>query len=296
MTRVVESWNGFVAENRDLYFVGTIAVSSLIALAPFSREASLSDFFVYALLPIIVVFANRERFKDIPGPSGLGFLLGLSLLTGSFVFNWFTGFFTGDTRYGVTDYVILCLGIFVLFYSPMAQLVRVGAFSLGFVRAATLGLSMLYESAFDYVSDFFVTIVVFFSKVIVSPTIDVGSSPGQIIVGGQAENSMIYIGWACAGLEELVLISVILYSLIDSFNLSKSLTVIWLALGIAGSFVVNILRMVILVWVAYEYGTDDMRWVHTHLGDVLFLVWIGVFWVVFFKVAQPVRETDSTAQ
>jgi exosortase/archaeosortase family protein len=219
--------------------------------------------------------------------------VGIALILGSFGFNSLCGSFTGDYDYGLTDYVILVVGVFSIFYSIGAALVRFGMILLVFLRSVTLGLSVVSASLFAAVSEVFVDMVVSLSRFIVSPDITAGTVSGEIIVGGAAGNSSVFIGWACAGLEELVLISVILYLLIDSFRLSLSKTGVWLALGIAGSFLINILRMVVLVWIAFSRGVEDMLWVHTHLGDVLFLIWIAAFWVVFFKVAKPTSQSTS---
>lgn len=263
----------------------------MIAFLPFARETSISSFFIYALLPIIVVLANRERTYDIAIPSGIGLGISGSLIIGSFAFNFVIGLTTGDYTYGLTDYVILIAGIFSAFYSIESTLVRTGILALFGLRALTLALSMVYSSAFVSISNFFVSVVVAFSKIVVSNEIEIGVLPGEIVVGGGAGTSSVFIGWACAGLEELALISVILYILISSFELSRRRAVLWLAMGIAGSFVINIIRMVILVWVAHTRGIDTMLWVHTHLGDVLFLIWIALFWLLFFKFCEADNRT-----
>jgi len=157
-----------------------------------------------------------------------------------------------------------------------------------------LGLSAAYSSAFIVVSGFFVGIVVLFSRVFISNDIHSGVISGEIIVGGEAGYTSIFIGWACAGLEELALVSVILYVLVTSFDLGRGRSLIWIVVGIAGSFLINIARMTLLIWVAYTYGIETMNWVHTHLGDVLFLVWIALFWLVFFRIARPRGSAEDS--
>ncbi|UCE92297.1 MAG: exosortase/archaeosortase family protein [Methanobacteriota archaeon] len=279
-------WNRAVLGNRETLFLITVCLSSLIAFVPFARETSVSSFFIYALLPIIIVIANREKTSEIPVPSGIGLGISAFLVIGSFALNFVTGSLTGDYTYGLTDYVILVAGIFSAFYSIESAVVRTGILILFALRAMTLALSFVYSSAFVSVSDFFVSVVVAFSRIFVSQEIGVGPIAGEIIVGGEAGASSVFIGWACAGLEELALISVILYLLITSFELGRRKVAFWLVIGIAGSFVINIARMVILVWVAHSRGIDTMLWVHTHLGDVLFLVWIALFWLLFFRFCE----------
>jgi exosortase/archaeosortase family protein len=287
--RIGSLWAKALSVDRDLLLLVVLVLSSFVALLPFAREASVSNFLIYAILPVIVVFANRERFRTIPVPDGKGIIVALALIFGSLFFNAATGLVTEDFTFGLTDYVILVSGLFALLYSVSDSLVRFGIVALGGLRGATLILSALYTWIFAGVSSFFVGIVVFLSSALISDGIHPGAEPGQIVVGGAAGSSIVGIGWGCAGLEELVLVAVVLYVLIDSFNLGWKKSMSWLALGVIGSFAVNILRMVILIWIAFARGVEDMLWVHTHVGDVLFLLWIAVFWVLFFRLERPHR-------
>ena len=282
---VAVRWAGFIAGRRETLLLVSLLSSSMVAFLPFARDTSMANFFIYALLPLILVFTRRERFESVLPPAGSDLALAILLMCGSFAFNSFVGLMSGNYDYGLTDYVILVIGVFSAFYSIREPLAQVGLVLLVILRAATLATSVAYSSAFSSISDFFVYIVVGISKWIVSPNIAMGTTSGEILVGGQAGTSTVFIGWACAGLEELVLISVILYILIASFLLTVRSTAIWLTVGIIGSFFVNIIRMVALVWIAHEYGMDQMMWVHIHLGDVLFLVWVGIFWLLFFRFA-----------
>lgn len=288
LDEIASVWNRALKNNRDLYFVLILMLSACVAFLPFARESAASNFFVYALLPIVLVYANKRIFESVPGPSGAGFALGAGIVAASFAFNFV--FDIGGQGYGLTDYVLLVVGLFLLVYSVSHPLVQFGVAVLVVLRVLTLALSYASESVFVSVSGALVKMVVFFSRILVSPEITSGTVDGEILVGGAAQNSSVFIGWACAGLEELVLIAVILYVLIDSFKLTRVRAILWLAIGVVGSFIVNIVRMVILVWVAYSQGIVDMLWVHTHLGDFLFLVWIGVFWILFFKIA--LRKTE----
>lgn len=275
--------------DRDVLLLVVLVSSSFVALLPLARDASVSNFLIYAILPLIVVFANRERFRSVPLPARKGMIVALILVIGSFVFNEVTGLITHDFTFGLTDYVILVSGLFALLYSVSDHLVRFGILVLGALRGATLILSALYTWIFSGVSSFLVGIVVFLSNALISDSIRPGTEPGQILVGGAAGSSIVGIGWGCAGLEELVLVTAVLYVLIDSFDLGWKRSASWLALGVIGSFAVNILRMVLLVWIAYSRGIEDMLWVHTHIGDVLFLLWIAVFWILFFRFGGPRR-------
>jgi len=297
LEKVEISWNQLVSKDRDLYFLAAIVLSSLVGFLPNARDTSVSNFLVYSLLLIVLVFANRERFKRVSGPSWDELIIATLIIAGSFAFNWVVGAWTGDKEYGLTDYVILSIGLFFLFYSLRDALVRFGALMLVIVRGGTLALSVASASLFAAVSAAFVGIVVLFSRIMISSGISSGSIPGEVVIDGPDGVSRVFIGWACAGLEELVIITVMIYILIESFQVDRKTLSIWMVIGVIGSFAINIARMVMLVWIAYRFGLKDMLWVHTHLGDVLFLVWIGIFWLLFFKFSgqsgERVRKTSG---
>lgn len=286
-------WRHLVIKERELAFLLVVVAASLIALTGFSTGDSFSNYLIYGILLVVFVLANRERFRLVQTPTALELMLALAVVAGSFAFNYLTGLFTGDSHFGLTDYVILVTGFFFLFYSVGDALAQTGAALLVILRGATLALSAAYPLLFSSVSDFFVTIVLGLSNLLMSGEIHAGYEPGQVVVGGAAGYSVVEIGWACAGLEELVLIAVLLYVLIDSMHLDFRPRLAWLVLGIVGSFLINIVRMVILVWVAYSEGVEKMLWVHTHLGDVLFLLWIAVFWILFFRSNASSPSTDG---
>ena len=58
---------------------------------------------------------------------------------------------------------------------------------------------------------------------------------------------------------------------------------ILLALGIITSYMANLMRMSIIVLVGSYYGSDALIWTHKNLGEVIFVLWILVFWSFMFK-------------
>jgi len=58
---------------------------------------------------------------------------------------------------------------------------------------------------------------------------------------------------------------------------------ILLALGIISSYVANLMRMSIIVLVGSYYGSDALIWTHKNLGEVIFVLWILLFWSFMFR-------------
>jgi len=72
--------------------------------------------------------------------------------------------------------------------------------------------------------------------------------------------------------------------------------------GILGLVPLNLARVTILVIVGYLYGLNIAQFFHSHIGDILFLLYVVVFFVLLSRLeASPVEapgeqkkdQTDS---
>ena len=58
-------------------------------------------------------------------------------------------------------------------------------------------------------------------------------------------------------------------------------------IGVAGTFVVNLMRLDVIFLVIYGLGIDAGMFVHAYLGYTLFIGWVVVFWSIAFKHLAP---------
>jgi archaeosortase C (PEF-CTERM variant) len=92
------------------------------------------------------------------------------------------------------------------------------------------------------------------------------------------------IGYACSGIESISVFAsaVIAYFIsINNRNIKKILT--YLLIGGAALYIVNILRVIILILTGYYYGVDTMMFVHENLGWIMFVVGMSIFWYLVFQ-------------
>ena len=87
------------------------------------------------------------------------------------------------------------------------------------------------------------------------------------------------IGYACSGVESM---SIFIAAVIAYFFAKKDWTVFkagkFLFIGVAVLYIMNILRVIIIILVGYFRGMDDMMFVHTHLGWLFFVIAMSFFW------------------
>ncbi len=95
-----------------------------------------------------------------------------------------------------------------------------------------------------------------------------------------ATSLRVEVGVRCAGLDVALIYSLILASFLWQSPGSVKSKSILLALGVVGALGVNVFRVVVLTLLYATYGAPLGDTVHTHLGDLLFLGYIGAFWWV----------------
>jgi exosortase/archaeosortase family protein len=109
--------------------------------------------------------------------------------------------------------------------------------------------------------------------------------------------SSVGIGLSCTGLYSVsIFISgFIAFVLIEYRRLDIRVASL-LTLGVFTSWFANILRMTIIVVVGSHYGREALVWTHANLGIFIFMLWIGIFWAVMFKLLVPQKTEDTKGE
>jgi len=104
----------------------------------------------------------------------------------------------------------------------------------------------------------------------------------------------IYISWNCVGWQSLVLF---LFTLVTGLQGPYTLRskVKCLLLGAEGTFLVNLLRVVLSCLLAFHFGYLPAVIFHDYLGTLLLIVWLGIFWYFSFEMVLE-RKAVSTAR
>ncbi|GEM_PF-2934263 len=284
------------SNNRMILFYSALFISPLLSVI--STQGFFNLFF-YSLLVFVIVYQDEDRYRKIPIPEIDEMAVGLLVCAGSFVFDLATrGIFGGG--YGQTDYVIFVLGVILFFFGYRhIREVAVPIVLVVGLAGALKGLQLVYEHFFETVADWFVDVVVWITgpggmgypvykgalpygipPQYVSPS-GLVEEAGALTVFGLNENSTLVIAWGCTGLRSLLMFAFILSALIIPLPIPGRRKALWMAIGVSGAFLINLLRMVMLVLIMYYRDSATMMWVHTHLGDFLFVVWVAVFWSLF---------------
>ena len=91
------------------------------------------------------------------------------------------------------------------------------------------------------------------------------------------------IGVACSGVVSItVFLSAIIAFYISSTKKNTGKMLMYTCIGVAALYFINVLRIIILVLVGYHYGLETMSFLHIHLGWIMFVLGMAVFWFLVF--------------
>ncbi|HUR70228.1 MAG TPA: exosortase/archaeosortase family protein [Candidatus Thermoplasmatota archaeon] len=101
---------------------------------------------------------------------------------------------------------------------------------------------------------------------------------GQVIVFPTARGSMsLNVGAACSGLQAMGLFSGILLMFIVTEKPDWRRGAFWCAIGLFGVYAINVIRLVVLALVGYQWGSAALQWTHANAGWAFFVAWTGIF-------------------
>jgi exosortase/archaeosortase family protein len=272
------------------------------------------NFFIYGnlgkmVLISIIVFGLliRKRLKnleDLPKPKTDTSLLILSFLfiPTFFLFgNSLLKFNSFSTNIPLS---LLTHGILILIPSLLLLGVFGFKFLISFVKQFSkeilicLGIAIVYDVAIFQVWKLWpifsdgVLQSVHFLLSLTSSSVKV-VEPRIIIVN----NFAVSIEQACSGLDSLFLFSslYLLIALLDFKEFNKIKLVIMAIPAVIGLYLVNILRVYLLIIIGAYISRDlSTKLFHTYLGMVLFIIFFFVFWKLFYSwMKKPVRQAQG---
>ena len=137
----------------------------------------------------------------------------------------------------------------------------------------------LFSAIQEVLAPFMVKILVVVLRVMGIPALSGGSS---LYLTNSFIPLQIYINWNCIGWQSFILLAFTLVTgLQGSYTTrSKILTIIY---GLEGTFLLNIIRILIPTMLAYIWGYIPAVLFHDYMGTVLTLLWLGLFWKSSFS-------------
>ncbi len=99
----------------------------------------------------------------------------------------------------------------------------------------------------------------------------------------------IYVNWNCVGWQSFILLAFTLVTGLQG-RYTRSSRFLTILIGLEGTFLVNIVRIIIPTIIAYNFGYVPAIVFHDYMGTVLTLLWMGVFWNYAFQSVLVMTE------
>lgn len=248
-------------------------------------------------LSISIVYIIHTKTQKIKEPiivaDKKNILLGLSLIIIDLIYN----FLTNDALRAF-DYGMLLSGMFILllntnivnFLKLNKEMIDIISYFLFILMAAIgfLGTGITYinnyiHSTHDLPNPIYtlITGLALKSSVFVLSQIKDTTLTNNII---DFDGFKVGINYPCSGIESMTvfLSSVIAYFIAKKEKNIKRITISTL-IGIILLYLINILRITVIIIVGYSYGTKALIFTHNNLGWIFFVIGMGIFWYFVTK-------------
>lgn len=105
---------------------------------------------------------------------------------------------------------------------------------------------------------------------------------GLIVTGANEKTYRAIVSWSCAGSHSLFLYSFMIMLFLRGTSISRMRKIIYVAVGAAGTFFVNILRIVAILVAGVNWGASLATTFHEFYGEFFFIAWMFIYLSIIF--------------
>jgi exosortase len=207
--------------------------------------------------------------------------LAISVMAAAYLYNAIRG-----SSVGIIDLLVIFLGAVVFTYG-------VRSFRLFWVPA-TYGIVLLLGYQIEIYAPNYVVLQNWLAGVMASAVSAMGipATASGHIVSMNMSNGMpvqLDVNGECTGLQGILAFGLLSTMALLDVKPKISRLVPLLAIGFAGAFLINIVRLIV-VFLTFEFlGVDAGNTMHVYFGYLIFIAWVMVFWTLAFRYLAPAR-------
>ncbi len=262
------------------------ALTLLLTIVLFGVSRTL--FLLYVGLTYLLILYLLRNSVSLREPK-LDFqtILGLAMVVLSPVFLFIR---LGEYPSPSTFHALFVLGLQLIFFSikglEVPTLVLIGE-----VVMALLARTNLVGELIDKTSSIFIKI----TSALVKTLVVISRMPIEVHDNvAVIRNSMVIIGAGCSGLDAFV-IYILATVLLIYIRKSSWKEALLLLLGALGIIPLNAIRIFTLLVIGYHSGISYLKLFHSHLGDLMFILYVYIYWWIVLKKAKK-TEVRTTSQ
>ncbi|MFA0823782.1 MAG: archaeosortase/exosortase family protein [Methanomethylovorans sp.] len=187
---------------------------------------------------------------------------------------------SSNLAFAIFTILLMCIGLFMVFFAAAAYvpslLLFVYGFSISFPKILDEYLGTQYAlittNIVAHVAALFYPVA--FEEQVLSVT------------NPEGVKDLLYIDVGCSGSASIAIFLTVFALMLLDIKPRKGRILPLFLLGILGTSVQNILRLVLLIAADYHFGSAVMWQVHDYAGYVLFPAWFAIFIYVYLKVGE----------
>jgi len=105
-----------------------------------------------------------------------------------------------------------------------------------------------------------------------------------MVVGTGGESVEADVAWPCAGVQSLLLFTLITLVFFKKTTMQRERKIIFFLIGAAGTYLTNILRVASFLTISVHYG-EEAGWVfHNSYGELYFMAWMFLYFMIIIAV------------
>jgi exosortase/archaeosortase family protein len=214
------------------------------------------------------------------------------LASGIYAFNIARNFFDisgGFHGIGLFDMLIAFIAVCIAFYG------------LRGLKRFTLPTAYLTIMVVGYQLEFAVTEVAFLENFLahlmasILNAFKITASANNNLVALYSRQGNLYyllVDAPCTGIKGMLAYGALAVLMILDVKAPYKRKIFWTMIGLAGTFLVNILRLLSIFLAAYFLEIATAMAIHTYLGYSLFIIWVMAFWTIAFKYMHKSKEEN----
>lgn len=117
-----------------------------------------------------------------------------------------------------------------------------------------------------------------------------------LTVTGTGSSYSAIVSWSCAGSHSLFLYSFMIMLFLRGTSISRSRKIIYVVCGAAGTYFVNILRIVAILLAGVNSGASLATTFHEFYGEFFFIAWMFIYLSIIFLVETRIIPKISNKQ
>jgi len=265
---------------RPNLFILTLTAAYLLPLAIPNVGLDVPYFFITVLVLSAWFLIKWDSVKQITLRSGPPeVVVGAIMIAGDYALNYLRG-----SNVGILDLLVIFLGTIIFSFG-------VRGLKLFWVPA-TYGIILLAGYQLENIIPNYVALQYWLAGVVTSIINVLGvhaSVHGEYVTMYLPNGTplLLDVASACTGVQGILAFGMLSTMTLLDLKPKLSRLIPLFAIGFAGAFLINIVRLIV-VFLTFEYlGVDAGTTVHVYFGYLIFIVWVMTFWALAFKYLVP---------